>query len=126
MTLIDAHTHIFDPAQIARRREIAASDATFGELYGDPVAKMAAGPALSAAVTEAGLDGAVAAGFAFSSARELGSQNEHLLAIAKADPRIIALATVNPALQGWEAEAERALAAGARGFGELRPHNQGW
>ncbi len=126
MTLIDAHTHIFDPEQIARRAEIAASDATFAEFYADPAAKMADGAALSATVTQAGLDGAVAAGFSFSSAREIGSQNEHLLAVANTDRRIVPLATVNPALGGWEAEAGRALAAGARGFGELRPHNQGW
>ncbi|MEP7217051.1 MAG: amidohydrolase family protein, partial [Anaerolineaceae bacterium] len=96
------------------------------EIYADPAAKMAAAPALSEARTQAGLDGAVAAGFAFSSAREIARQNEYLVGTGKADPRIIPLATINPALPGWESDARRAIAGGARGLGELRPHNQGW
>ncbi|MEX0784734.1 MAG: amidohydrolase family protein, partial [Dehalococcoidia bacterium] len=40
--------------------------------------------------------------------------------------RIMALASINPALAGWERTLARALDGGARGFGELRPHNQGW
>ena len=126
MTKIDAHTHLFDPAQIALRDEIAEEDAAFSEIYGDRRAKMADAPALGEALAKAGLDGAVAAGFAFSSARETARQNDYLLSSAKADPRIIPLATVNLAIPDWEAEARRAIAGGARGFGELRPHNQGW
>ncbi|MEP6870932.1 MAG: amidohydrolase family protein [Anaerolineaceae bacterium] len=126
MTLIDAHTHLFDPAQIASRAEIAEEDAGFAEIYGDSRAKMADAPRLGEALARAGLDAAVAAGFAFSSAREIVRQNEYLLSAAKADPRIIPLATANPALRGWETGVRHALAGGVRGFGELRPHNQGW
>jgi len=126
VTLIDAHTHLFDPAQIVERSAIAEVDATFAEIYADPAAKMAAAPALSEALVMAGLDGAVAAGFAFSSAREIARQNEYLVGTAKADSRVLPLVTVNPALPGWEAEVRHALAGGVRGFGELRPHNQGW
>ena len=36
MPRIDAHTHLFAPAQSARRRELAANDPTFAELYADP------------------------------------------------------------------------------------------
>ena len=126
VTLIDAHTHLFAPSQIAAREELASRDETFAEMYADPAAKMADAPALRAALDRAGLDRAVAAGFAFSSARELSTQNEYLLSATQGDDRILALATINPALPGWEAEGHRALTAGARGFGELRPHNQGW
>jgi predicted TIM-barrel fold metal-dependent hydrolase len=38
----------------------------------------------------------------------------------------VPFATVNPALPGWERLARHAIDLGARGFGELRPHNQGW
>jgi len=126
VTLIDAHTHLFAPSQIAAREELASRDETFAEMYADPAAKMADAPALRAALDRAGLDRAVAAGFAFSTARELSTQNEYLLSATQGDDRILALATINPALPGWEAEGHRALTAGARGFGELRPHNQGW
>ena len=126
VTLIDAHTHLFAPSQIASREEIASRDGTFAEIYADPAAKMADAPALRTALDSAGLDRAVAAGFAFSTARELSRQNEYLLSATQGDARTLPLATINPALPGWEAEARRTLAAGARGFGELRPHNQGW
>ena len=126
VTVIDAHTHLFDPAQIADREEIAALDPVFAEMYADLAAKMADGPTLLEEMGQAGLDGAVVAGFAFSSAREAARQNEYLLGEATRGARIIPLATLNPALPSWEVEARKALDGGARGFGELRPHNQGW
>ncbi len=127
MVLIDGHTHIFAPSQIAGREALCARDATFAELYADPAAKLADGPALLAALDEAGLDAAVAAGFAFANERDIAAQNEYLLgAAAESGGRIVPIATINPSVPGWERELERAVVAGARGFGELRPHNQGW
>ena len=127
MTRIDAHTHLFAPAQAADRAGLAARDPTFAEMYRDPKAKLAPAPELLAALDEAGIDRAVAAGFAFSSSSDLADQNEYLLASAAASSgRIIPLASVNPALPEWERTAVRAIDQGARGFGELRPHNQGW
>lgn len=124
---IDAHTHLFAPAQRAARETIAARDATFAEMYAGPAAKMAVADQLLAAIDRAGIDAAVAAGFAFAAARDLDEQNEYVLgAAAASNGRIIPLATLNPALDGWQTVAGRALVAGARGFGELRPHNQGW
>lgn len=124
--LIDAHTHIFAPQQAAERERICAADATFAELYADPGAKLADARQLIAALDRAGIGRAVAAGFAFAREREIAAQNEHILAASRENARIIPLATVNPALGGWKHAAEEALARGARGFGELRPHNQGW
>ena len=123
--LIDAHTHVFAPAQRDARAAIAARDATFAEIYADPSAKLATVEELRAALDSAGADGAVVAGFAFGSAHDLAEQNEYLAAVG-ADPRLLPLATVNPAIPGWQDEATRWLAAGALGFGELRPHSQGW
>lgn len=124
---VDAHMHAFAPSQRQRREEIAAADATFAEMYGAPAARMATGPELRAAMERAALDGAVAAGFAFASAAEIAAQNEHLAeAAAAAGGRLAWLASVNPALPGWRTGAEAALAAGAAGFGELRPASQGW
>jgi predicted TIM-barrel fold metal-dependent hydrolase len=124
---IDAHAHLFAPAQRDARAEIAERDSGFAEIYADAAAKVATAGDLLAAMREAHLDGAVAAGFAFLHARDLHAQTEYLLEVANnSDGRIVALATVNPALDGWRTEAEAALAAGARGFGELRPGGQGW
>jgi len=127
VTRIDAHTHLFAPAQALGRAALCARDATFAEMYRDPKARMAAAPDLIAAMDQAEIDRAVVAGFAFGAERDLVDQNDYVLAsAAEARGRIIPLATVNPAHAGWELFALEALAAGARGFGELRPHNQGW
>ncbi len=125
VTLVDAHTHLFPPSQVAARAEIAARDATFAELYGDAAARMATVDGLLRAIDAAGIARAVAAGFAFSHPEDIDSQNRYLLDTG-GDARIAPLATLNLSHAGWRAVAERALAEGARGFGELRPHNQGW
>ncbi|MBI5949097.1 MAG: amidohydrolase family protein [Chloroflexi bacterium] len=126
MTLIDAHTHIFAPAQREGRERLAARDATFAEMYGSPEAKIADAGGLLRAMDEAGMDRAVAAGFAFRAEADIREQGEYIVAAAAEEPRLIPLAPVNPALPGWEAWAGEALARGVRGFGELRPQDQGW
>ncbi|MGH2610887.1 MAG: amidohydrolase family protein, partial [Tepidiformaceae bacterium] len=127
MALIDGHTHIFAPGQIARRAELCARDATFAEMYADPGAKMADAPALLAALDDAGIDAAVVAGFAFSAERDVAEQNEYILAAAaESQGRLLPLATVNLALPRPIRAADRMLVHGALGFGEMRPHNQGW
>lgn len=124
---IDAHTHLFAPEQLRSREQLASTDSTFAEMYGDPAARMATAPDLLAALDEAHLEAAVAAGFAFSSEAAIGAQNEYLLEAARiSGGRIVALATINLALSGWEHIVSRAVDLDARGFGELRPHNQGW
>jgi uncharacterized protein len=124
--LIDAHVHLFPPAQHAARAALVLRDPVFAAIYADPQAKMANAGELLAALGAAKMDGAVAAGFAFAGARDIEEQNAYLAAVSREHPDIAALATVNPALNGWEAEARRALAAGAAGLGELRPGSQGW
>lgn len=124
--IVDVHMHAFAPGTERRRKELCEADRTFGELYRDPKAKLADAASLLAALDEAGIDRGVVAGFAFERERDLGEQNEHVLGAAAGSQRLVPLATVNPARAGWMAMAEAALEHGARGFGELRPHNQGW
>lgn len=127
VTYFDAHTHIFAESQRLRRDAIAAADPTFAAIYKDPAAKIATAGELVETLDRADFTGAVAAGFAFSREPEIETQNEVLLAAARDHPgRIVPLATLNLVLPGWRADAERLLASGARGFGELRPGNQGW
>lgn len=126
MVRIDAHAHLFAPGQRERRAALVESDAAFAEMYGNPGASMAAAAELERAMAAAGLDGAVIAGFAFGAQIEIDEQNAYLLAAARDNSSFIPLATINPSLPGWPAAASAALEGGARGFGELRPHNQGW
>ena len=124
--LIDAHTHAFAPGTDSERVAICARDETFAELYADPKARLATTADLVSALDVAGIDRAVVAGFAFRHERDLAAQNDHLLVSARECERLVPLATLNLSHPGWRAAAEKALAAGARGFGELRPHSQGW
>lgn len=125
--IIDAHTHAFHPAQARRRDDLSSRDATFREMYADPKAKMAAAADVIEALDAAGIDRAVVAGFAFARDCDLRAQNRHILDAAKEyGERIIPLASLNPASPDWRPLADEAIAGGARGFGELRPHNQGW
>ncbi|MDZ7729726.1 MAG: hypothetical protein U5Q44_16845 [Dehalococcoidia bacterium] len=125
--LIDAHTHAFAPAQLAARDDLCARDATFAQMYGDPKARMVDCSSIAATMERAGFDAAVVAGFAFSAQRDIDEQNAHLLEGSAEHPGVvIPVATVNPALPGWERAAAKAIEDGARGLGELRPHNQGW
>ncbi len=124
---IDAHTHLFAPGQLLGRQQIAEGDRTFREMYADPEAKMVVARQLLEALDEAELEAAVVAGFAFTHEPDLLEQNEYVIEAGRVSGgRLIPLATVNPALPGWERVANHAIGRGARGFGELRPHNQGW
>ncbi len=123
--VVDAHTHVFPPSQRQARAEIASRDAAFAEIYANPEAALAEVTGLLGAIQRAGVDRAVAAGFAFTQPAQIETQNRFLLFEGR-DERIAPLATLNLVHAGWRATAEQALADGARGFGELRPHNQGW
>ncbi len=125
--IIDAHTHAFHPAQVRRREHLVSRDPTFREMYADPKAKMATVPEVLAAMDRAGVDCAVVAGFAFARDCDLRAQNLHILDAARQHPgRIIPILSLNLASPTWKDHAYEAIDDGARGFGELRPHNQGW
>ncbi len=127
MPTIDGHTHLFAPEQISGREALCARDATFREMYASARAAMADARDLLATMDRAGVDAAVVAGFAFVLERDIDDQNQYLLtAAAESRGRLIPLATINPALPSWRRVLDETHQAGARGFGELRPHNQGW
>jgi predicted TIM-barrel fold metal-dependent hydrolase len=126
--IVDMHTHVFPPRLIERRERPMAADATFGELYGDPRAKLATADELLHSMDAAEVDVSVVLGFAWRDLATCRAHNDYLLeAAAASGGRIIAFCTL-PLGEGAEtvaAEARRCLRAGARGFGELRPENQG-
>lgn len=127
MTYFDAHTHVFAESQRTRRAAIAAADPAFAAIYAAPEAAIATATDLAETLGRDGFAGAVAAGFAFTSQSEIDIQNEALLAASRDHPGVVVpFATLNLASPGWRAAAEQLLAAGARGFGELRPGDQGW
>jgi predicted TIM-barrel fold metal-dependent hydrolase len=127
VTYIDGHTHAFAPDQRRRRAQLVDHDPTFAEMYRNPLARMATVDEIVATMDRALIDGSVVVGFPFREQRDIDDLNEHLLeARSRNAGKVGVVAAINPALPGWGICAQRALDGGARGFGELRPHNQGW
>ncbi len=128
MDVIDFHTHAFPPELICDRSSLLLRDAWFSELYANPRSRMSTVEDLLASMERAEISASVAFGFAF---RDLGlcrACNDYLLAAGRDHPgRILPFAVVNPCA-GKEAleEADRCLAAGACGIGELMPDGQGF
>jgi predicted TIM-barrel fold metal-dependent hydrolase len=124
--IVDFHTHILPPAFRRRRAEIAASDATFGALFGVNDAKMATAPELIAAMDEDGVDVSVVLGYGWCDRDVAREANDYLLSSAERyRGRIIPFCSVHP-VWGDEAlkELEHCAKEGARGIGELHPTSQ--
>ncbi len=120
--IVDVHSHVFPPAMIARRDELARADAGFAELYGDGRARMASAAGLLASMEGAGVDRAVAAGFWWRDAGHAAEHAEYLLdAAAEAAEKLLPFVPIAFADGGARALARDYAAAGARGLGEVRP-----
>jgi len=128
MQIIDVHTHIVPDEIRAQREAYCTREPWFACLYGNPRARLAGVSELVASLDRAGVTAAVAFGFAFRDPGLCELCNDYVLDAARRHPgRVIPFAVTNPAagLQGV-AVAERALALGAAGLGELMPTGQGY
>ncbi|MYD51122.1 MAG: amidohydrolase [Dehalococcoidia bacterium] len=126
--IIDFHTHIFPPWLRLRREEYLARDATFGELFASPKARMATAERLIRRMDEDGVDVSVVMGIGWTDIDLARAANDYLIeAVAKHPDRLVGFAGVNPAW-GTEAvqEARRCAEEGLRGIGELHPDTQGY
>lgn len=123
--IIDAHAHVFPPELIARRESLLKSDPAFNLLYTDPQAQMAGAGDLAEAMKSDGVDAALVCGFPWRDAGHARLHNDYILQAAKNHPgRLIPLGCVDPLAKEALEEAERMLAKGAFGLGELaRYHN---
>ena len=126
--IIDFHTHIFPPHVRENREDYVGRDPTFGEMYGNPRAKIATVEDLLRSMDKAGVDVSVALGFAWREHDDCVRHNDYLLAAAgNSGGRIVPFCTVNPlSAEAAVKEVERCAGGGARGLGELRPDSQGW
>ena len=126
--IIDFHTHIFPPWLRPRREEYLKRDATFGELFASPDARMATAERLVRRMDEDGVDVSVVMGIGWTDIGLARAVNDYLIeAVEKHPDRLVGLAGVNSAW-GKEAveEARRCAEAGLRGIGELHPDTQGY
>jgi len=125
---IDFHTHVFPPEFSGRRAEYAAADATFADLFADPMAKMATADDLVESMDRDGIDVSVVMGIGWNDVGVARASNDYILeSVARFPGRLQGFAGVNPAWGGPAVEeAERCADAGLVGVGELHPDTQGF
>ena len=124
--IIDFHTHIYPAWLRERRHEYLERDATFGELFAGPRAKMVTAEELVQAMDEDGVDRSVVMGVGWTDHGLAREVNDYIIdAVARYPSRLTGFGGVSP---GWGAlaarEAERCAGAGLRGVGELHPDSQ--
>ena len=127
LAIVDAHTHAFPTEWVADRVNHCRRDRWFGELYEAPSARMIDAAELLLAMDEAGVAQAVACGWPWADPVLCREHNDYLAAVAQqSQGRLAWLGAVAPAFPGAAAEAERCLALGASGIGELNADAQGF
>ena len=126
--IVDFHTHIFPETFRDRREEIVERDATLGELYADPKAKMATAEELLRAMDEDGVDRSVVMGVGWTDRGLAREANDYIIeSVARHPGRLTGFAGINPAWGDYAVrEADRCARAGLRGIGELHPGSQGF
>jgi uncharacterized protein len=125
--VLDGHTHIFPPEIQARRDAFFPGEADFQLLYGDPGSRLVGAESLIEYLDREEIDAACAFGFPWKDTELSRRCNDYVLdAAARYPGRVIPFACVQP-LSGRPAirEAERCLAAGAAGLGEIATYGEG-
>ena len=126
---VDSLTHILPRYFVEKRDAIIRKDRTFADLFGSvPNAKIGSAEQLINSMDDADIDVSVVAGFGWTDLETARRSNDYILESAITHPdRLVACCSVNP-LWGQAAceEAERCLAAGVKGIGELHADTQGW
>ncbi len=118
--IIDSHVHIFPPEFIKDRNPNLKGEPQFALIYTDPRAALRSAPELIRAMDRDGVDRSIVCGFPWSDQGRARAHNDCILEAAAEYPeRLVPLACVDPSASGGLSEAERALARGAAGLGEL-------
>jgi len=127
LSIVDAHTHVFQPAAIANRDAYRARDRWFDLLYANPGAQLASPEDILASMAASGIERSVLCGFPWADPDICREQTDYLAEVCRGRPdRFSFLATVVPHLPGAEEEVAHAKALGAAGIGELNADAQGF
>lgn len=124
--IIDVHTHIF-PSDIRQNRgKFFPSESAFKLLYQSPKARLVGGRELISAMDENRVDKAVVFGFPWTDIELSKTHNDYIMeTVLKYPDRFIGLGCFDPASPGAATEAERCLAGGLSGIGELAFYRSG-
>ena len=118
--VIDCHTHIFPPPICQDRTPYLAADPAFRILYSSSRARLVEAEALIVEMDRSGVDRAVAMGFPWGDPDLVRRHNDYVgEASARWGGRLLPFVCVDPRAPAAADEAERCLAGGMRGVGEL-------
>jgi predicted TIM-barrel fold metal-dependent hydrolase len=118
--MIDSHVHVFPDELAAGREKLKEHEPYFASIFVHPSAPMSDAAALLAMMESEGVEQAVVCAFPWRDAGRARAHNRYILEQARRHPgRLVPLAAVDPLSPGALAEAERALADGAAGLGEV-------
>lgn len=118
--IIDFHTHIFPPDVRRHRERYLDNEPAFELLYSSPKSKMVGADQLVAAMDAHGVDKSVTFGFPWSGMETARRHNDYIIeAVARHPDRLIGFACMDAAHPRAAEEADRCLAAGLSGVGEL-------
>ena len=124
--IIDVHTHIFPPEIRQNREKFFPSESAFKLLYQSPRARLIGGRELISAMDANRVDRAVVLGFPWTNIELSKTHNDYIMeTVSKYPDRFIGLGCFDPASPGSAAEAERCLAGGFAGIGELAFYQSG-
>lgn len=126
--IIDAHIHLL-PRQVQQDRQpFCLSDPAFGSIYANPKARIATEDDIISYLDSSKIDRAIVFGFPWEDHDLAARNNDEVWAFSERHPgRIVPFAILSSA--GGERahkEAERTLAAGFSGIGELAMYHRGW
>ncbi len=120
MKIIDSHVHVFPPDVSENPKSCQQDEPCFELLYKDPKARMVSTESLLEAMDRQGISMSIVCSFPWRDPAMAKDHNDYILSSAQFHPdRLVPLASVDVLAPGAIKEAERALAAGAAGLGEI-------
>ena len=124
--IIDFHTHIF-PRDIRQNREkLFPSEPAFQLLYQSVTSRLIGATDLIEAMDENRVDKSVVFGFPWKNSAVFKPHNDYIMEmVQKYSDRLIGFGCFEPAGKNVVAEAERCIAAGVSGIGELAFYQTG-
>ena len=124
--IIDFHTHIFPPKIRSDRTSYFDSEPAFELLYGSTKSRMSGADDIVAEMDNQQVDVSVVFGFPWSNPDTVQMHNDYIMEAVQRHPkRLVGFCCVDPICEHAPAEAERGLANGMVGIGELAFYGAG-
>lgn len=124
--IIDFHTHIFPQTIRENREKLFPTEPAFKLLYQSAKSRLIGASELIDMMDQNGVDKSVILGFPWKSPTCYMPHNDYILEVVQKYPdRLIGLGCFEPSGKTAEAEADRFIAAGGGGIGELAFYESG-